>query len=367
MSARNVPRRLTLIRATASTSRVLNLAALSDRHKEDPDLAKRPMFRNRRLNQSIIIKHIPRAGERDMVRNAIATKIILPFSIADLRLGGVTFFAEQEGLDRVLQDQVGGYQNREDVHSDMEVLREISAIPSLDPFLLRERLRRAGFDVARCYFDISDADLDRMYKFVGDEIFKLVSLAFQRSAANVRELSGKLAHKLLTDENAEALDALRITLGLSGEEYREGIFAWKGFLYYKWSMAAEFEQLAPLTRDILACRVVRANNDEKAYLASCRQNIANHMSKRARMVHAALSEYTEAFREMVEMGRPAAFRDFLLRAPALFLQTGDSVSALKHVASYWRFRFPDQSPRMLEAEEAVEMFQDFEASLGAAA
>jgi hypothetical protein len=355
---------LTLIRATASTSRVLNLAALSDRHKDDPDLIKRPMFRNRRLNHSIIIKHIPRAGERDLVRNTIATKVILPFCVTDLRLGGVTFFAEQDHLERVLNDQVGGYASREDAQSDIGVLREIAAIPSLDPFLLRERLRRAGYEIARAYFDISDADLDRMYKFVGDEIYKLVSLAFARSAANVRELSGKLAHKLLTDENAEALDALRITLGLSGEEYREGVFAWKGFLYYKWSMASELEQLAPLSRDLLGCRVIRTNNDEKAYLASCRQNIINHMSRRARMVHAALNEYSEAFREMVEMGRPAAFRDFLLSAPALFLQTGDSVSSLKHVASYWRFRFPDSSPRMLEAEEAIEMFQDFEASLG---
>ncbi|MGZ7227044.1 hypothetical protein ACXWO0_11310, partial [Streptococcus pyogenes] len=62
-------------------------------------------------------------------------------------------------------------------HPDIQTLRLIDELPSLDPFLLREQLRRGGLDPSPCYFSISDSDLERMLAFVRNEIEPLVTLS----------------------------------------------------------------------------------------------------------------------------------------------------------------------------------------------
>lgn len=52
----------------------------------------------------------------------------------------------------------------------MLVLQLLDAVPSLDPFLLREHLRNNQIDVADCYFAISEGDQERMHNFVSQEM-----------------------------------------------------------------------------------------------------------------------------------------------------------------------------------------------------
>ena len=82
-------------------------------------------------------------------------------------------------------------------------------------------------------------------QFVSREISNLICAGFYWWRGIRSEFSSKLADKLMTDETAQSLDPLRATLRLSGEDYIEGVFAWKGFLYYSWVMA-EFK---PLLKD----------------------------------------------------------------------------------------------------------------------
>ncbi len=65
---------------------------------------------------------------------------------------------------------------------DMEVIELIDTLPSLDPFLVRETLRRAGHNIAPCYFAISQGDLERMHAYVGEAITELVEMALGRMA-----------------------------------------------------------------------------------------------------------------------------------------------------------------------------------------
>ena len=69
-------------------------------------------------------------------------------------------------------------------HHDRMVLDLMDELPSLDPFLLREQLKRNGFEPARGYFAISDADVERMYAFVRAEVMALVTLSSTEGAPN---------------------------------------------------------------------------------------------------------------------------------------------------------------------------------------
>jgi len=356
-------RNLSLIRESASTTRVLDLAFIEDKYGEDPEYRAKPLFKHSRLNSTLIMKHALRASERDIFNGMrlCATKILFPLAKSDLSLGGESLFVGERDFARKLAHKIGT-EDRMQIQADLDVLMLLDDLPSFDPFLMRERMRQIGREPARCYFDVSIADTQRMQQFVSRQIAALVELAFAQRMAAPRELSARLADKLMTDETSQSLEPLRATLRLTGEEYREGVFAWKGFLYYKWVVEEWGERMPTLARSILGARIVNASREDMANLASSRQRVVKVMGSTLRRVHEALAEYDQAFRALSE-GRPTAFRDFLLSAPQMFLSIGEAVGIIKHIDSFWRFRFPSGRTPMMEGVEAIEIFEDFEATL----
>lgn len=363
MAKQSDRRDLSLVRESASTTRVLDLAFIQHRFGDMPEYLANPLFRSPQLNSSILMKHALRLNERRIFldNRVTATKIVFPFSKEDLRLGGSGVFVGEPDWLRTLRgrleySQPGGFE------ADIEMLELLNSLPSFDPFLMRERLRLSGLTPARCYFDVSDADAARMQKFVSSQIAALVELAFQGKMAAPRELSVRLAEKLMTDETAQSLEPLRATLRLSGEEYREGVFAWKGFLYYKWVVGEINPRLSDLARSILAARALNLPAEEIVRLADTRRRIVRVLGKTVKRVEAALAEYDAAFASLAE-GRPMAFRDFLLNAPRMFLMIGEAVGIIKHIDSFWRFRFPAGRAPTMDGDEAIEIFEDFETTL----
>ena len=61
----------------------------------------------------------------------------------------------------------------------------------------------------------------------------------------------------------------------------------------------------------------------------------------------------------------AVFRDFLLASPEMFMALGEGAGTLSHVATFWRYRFPQGKPLMAPMGEILELLQDFESGLGA--
>src|SRR5690606_10487841 len=216
---------------TASTSRVLNLAALSARHAHNPDHDRKPFFVAASLNGAVIVRHRLRDQEREAFDRPrfTATKLIIPFERSDLGLGGRSVFVSERGWLDAFEELRG---EAPDLQRDVAVLEAIDEMPSLDPFLLREHLRRRGFDISASHFEISAPDLARMQRFVGSEIAKLIELAYRD--AETEGNTTRLVEALLSSRTDERLEPLRLTLRLERENYKEGIFAWKGFLYYKW-------------------------------------------------------------------------------------------------------------------------------------
>lgn len=352
-----------MVRESAATTRVLDLAHIQHRFGDSEEYLKRPLFRSAVLNSALIMKHALRSNERGIFNGlrATATKIVFPFSKGDLRLGGSGLFVGEQGYQRTLRGQLA-YTATGDFEHDMEVLELLDTLPSFDPFLMRERLRQAGIEPARCYFDVSDADALRMQKFVSSQIAALVELAFQGGAMPPRELSARLAEKLMTDETAQSLEPLRATLRLSGEEYREGVFAWKGFLYYKWIVGEMTPRLPELARSILSVRVANMPKHEMAELAARRQRIVRVLGETSQRVEKSLAQYDAAFASL-SGGKPTAFRDFLLSAPRMFLLLGEAVGVIKHIESFWSFRFKPGRPQAMDGEEAAEIFEDFDVTL----
>ena len=345
----------------ASTSRVLNLFRIAKDNAGNPEHAEKPLFLSPIINKSFLLKHRTRADETYLFASprAVATKILIPFDSTDLRAGGRSLFVDQRGYADSLR-QAGNY-NPESLQRDQMVLRLLNAVPSLDPFLLREHLRNNKIDVAPCYFAISEGDQERMYKFVTGEMSKLVAMAGGSGGG----ASNRLVTAMLSSEVDEKLEPLRLTLNLTGNDFREGVFSWRGFLYYKWSMAKFWPDVMGVLREINQIQPMGAlTPEQKVYLSQARRDIIEMVRDNGNHVNKSLAVYDASFGDLVANQAPKTFRDFLLSAPYMFLELGEKLGAISHIVSFWRYRFPVGGPRNIDAEELAAIFQDFSSGFG---
>jgi hypothetical protein len=359
--AQRAVRALSNIRSSASSARVLDLVSVAKNHGDDPQYKAKPLFRNVLLNRSIILKHRLRADEMQLFypRRFIATKIIIPIDRADLRYGGRYVFVGQQHYDSLMRDCFG-----EDVGEgapDRIVLDALDELPGLDPFILREHLSRRGIRAAACYFDVSEADLARMFEFVRNDIAPLVSLCFG-SSTEFSAQTKKLVGKLLSNDLDNDLEPLRETLRLDKHQYSEGVFCWKGFLYYKWLVTSIFPAAVAAAKEISAARPVgRMDADEKEQIREGKERIGREIVRICNEIRAALDVYDRAFATLTGAGNPTAFRDFLLSSPEMFFDLGAKFAAIQHMVSFWRYRMPPGERVVLDPAEMLDMLVDFEA------
>ena len=347
---------------TASTSRVLNLAQIYIASSNDKDYAAKPFFRDSRLNKAIVIKHTLRANEIENFsrRRRTATKIILPFDPLDLRLGGSSVFVNQSGFDNFCRNYFG----TADIagHPDIQVLKLLDSIPSLDPFLVRELLNRNGHKPASCYLKISPHDIQKMVGFANSEIERLVRMAFGETISGA---AVKLANKILSNELDKELLPLKATLRLSDEEFSDGIFSWRGFLYFKWrhlDLQGELNRVI----DGVAKYQPRGKSDPGIveYLLECRPRLVRRIISTIATVGRTLSIYDMAYAALVDRGDPGPFRRFLLEGPELFYELGESIAILGHISSFWAYRMRDvDGVNTLDPNEYADILMDFEDSL----
>jgi hypothetical protein len=343
----------------ASTSRVLNLYRIGADNADNPEHFERPLFLSSVLNRAFLLKHRTRADETYLFPSpkAVATKIIIPFDPSDLKAGGRSLFVDQRGYSDMLRS-AGNYSG-DALDRDLWVLRLLSAVPSLDPFLLREHLRNNNIQVASSYFAISKGDQTHMHDFVSREMSKLVLLA-----GGGGESGNLLVSAMLSNQIDEKLEPLRLTLGLTGNDFREGEFSWRGFLYYKWSMGKFWPDVMGVLREINRIQPMGGQTPEqKVYLASARRNIIEMVRNNGNDVNKALAVYDASFGDLVENQSPRKFRDFLLSAPYMFLDLGEKLGAISHIVSFWRYRFGPGGAK-IDSEELAAIFQDFSLGFG---
>jgi hypothetical protein len=351
---------------TASTSRVLNLAALAARNATNPDHEKKPFFVAATLNGAVIVRHRLREQEREAFDRPryTATKLIIPFERSDLGLGGRSVFVQERAWLDAFEELRG---EAPDLQRDVAVLEAIDEMPSLDPFLLREHLRRRGFDISPSHFEISAPDLARMQRFVGSEIAKLIELAYRDADTNEGNTS-RLVEALLSSRTDERLEPLRLTLRLEKENYKEGIFAWKGFLYYKWVLNSLWGNLRDVFSELGRVKVIGPVDSETASeLEALKQRLRQKMERQVKSVMNQLGVYDEVFSQLTVEGNALAFRDFLLKSPEMFLLLGEGCGLVSHIATYWRYQFPRGRPLSANIIQLMDVLQDFEVSLGSEA
>lgn len=361
-SADRAVRNLVNLRSSGSSSRTLNLLSVWEKEADTDIYRTAPFFKNPVLNRSIIVKHRLRTGEHDLFGDSrsAATKVILPINLTDLRCGGRSFFVNQRGYQAIL-DEIS---NHDLAPQDRDLLSILDNLPSLDPFLMRERLKKSGYRPARCYFDITENDTARMFEFTRRELQPLIGMTFDESDSGAADRVSKLAMKILNNAGDAELEPLRQGLGMDRPSFEEGVFCWKGFIYYKWSLIDLAPTVKPVSDEIAKIAPSgTSTEEEKKFIIGARQRLVKAIAQACDTVRNTLKVYDDAYAELTQNGQPKIFREFLLEAPGLFHDLGERVGAVQHIVSFWRYRFPNGVRTKIVAEELYELLADFEQSL----
>lgn len=356
--------RLDLIERTAATARVLNLAMVHRSARSDSKLDADPFFTNKVLNRSIFVKHKLRAGELELFepprRNA--TKILIPFDREDLKVGASVLFVSQKKFSLLTNEFLG--ETIDETSRDWIVLDLMDKLPSLDPFLLREQLARYDIHPSIDYFDLRQAEVARMHQFVRAEVRRLVDMSMAESSGGLSVHVDRMVEKILSASPEQAFAPLKMALRLSDEDYRDGLFAWRGFLYYKWRLVTVFPDIKSTLESIAAVRPRnRPSSDEAFYISSSLRRLSELIRETARKVSASIALYDQAYVAMIDNEDPAPFRTFLLAAPQLFQELGSGMGALQHIVGFWKFRHRTAGRAGFSSDEYVEILKDFVESL----
>jgi hypothetical protein len=216
-------------------------------------------------------------------------------------------------------------------------LKLLDTLPSLDPFLVREQMARHGYKPALCYLKISPSDVKNMIGFANAEIEQLVVTAM---GGSMKGAAIKLAGKILSEELDKELSPFKMTLRMNDDEFSDGIFSWRGFLYFKWRHIGLQGELKALIDGLKTYRPAQMSMDEgtRDYLREVRPRLAKKILAAADHVGRTLNIYNHAYEGLVVHHNPGPFRRFLLDGPSLFYELGESIGILSHISSFWGYR-----------------------------
>jgi predicted CopG family antitoxin len=363
-SAFSGARNLAMLYETGASCRVLNLLKVKNQKAHLREYQEFPLFDNSGLNKCMIVKHHLRPHEREAFPDArmVATKLIWPLDVTNLKTGGYCVYVGEYDYAAKMRQIVGP--KLLDGCRDLWVLGLIDNLPSLDPFLLQEHLSKSGVNVSSCYFDTSDHEESLMAEFVSQELRELVQLSVGADA-NVSTIKDGLAMKIMRLRSDPSVEPLRKILNLTREEFEEGLFSWKGFLYYKWVKSRMNDSLSKVLKELASKKPYGAVTKEGAmWIKKYQYDLCIEVSRAMSEISNTMTIYDDAYNGLVHSGAAEKFRSFLMNAPRLFQRMGGQIGAINHIISFWNFRFHGTSmPETISEDDLLDLLIDFHKSV----
>jgi len=369
-----------------NSSRVLNLFELStqraqlidgrdEENKADLDTiqhhVKGAFFLNPILNKAVIIKHRLNQDQRKSMADPdsfMGTKIFVRYGFDNSRdNSGKYMYLGERGSDAILQEHFGLGRNSgsaEQIERDLNLLSIIDKLPSLDPFLLRERLIREGLGIDDHYFRMSSNETQKIKDDIIREFQPLVKVAFDERD-DTKRLTQLIINKMWLATDMSVLGPLLKALELEPENASEVFFAWKGFVYYKLLMrrlSGNFATFLVSLENVQPVSIPTAKAGDEINML--RPRIVSSLKQEYDLATAQIEMYNHAYRhEMIRLSRPRQFTQFLGRAGYQFERLGASVVGIEHAQTTWRRRFGMSKTVLVSANDLLEMLRDFDDGL----
>jgi hypothetical protein len=305
-----------------------------------------PLFRNKYLNDTVVLKIVESHVVHGKRRHGVEALIYFPYNHANVYEGGDSILASDPRRSEKLKNKCGLDPNREadkeNVAWDLKMIAMIESLPTLDPFLLKCKAQQLGIEekINPAYFNISLEEWNRIQRPIRRKIEVLVRRALGitdgEAKLELEEHISKFLRKIWEARDVEGIEYFVRGLDMRPERAPELFFAWKAICYYQ----VQFSQVEPELRKLFAW----LGNAETALpvdFGSLRHNVQEQIKRELKALRARLKEnyltivkilkdYEESYREFIEDGRPAAFKEFLGNADNHYLDLAACLSANSH-------------------------------------
>lgn len=361
--------------------RILNAAEITKAMKEKATAEVRDgeagdpnfLFATRGLNRVVFIKkpkdraddpdfHEEQARSRrkqakgESPKSQVVTMIYCPFDLEDIPGGGTSFEMGSSQQDVVMRESIGFNPNGEGekVERDLGVLGILQELPSLDPFLLKDKMIGAGIAVDDTYFDISDEEFGIIKNYILKKFEPITRKVVGSNTEQARRLSEEFIMKLWEGRDLDYLAPITQVFNLDQTHAAEIYYAWKGLSYYEFNYKKDLKMLLTfadwLQNKSLPAHYVKP--EEAVEFQQLSRNVAVKFARHLEQSSRILRQYNNAYEELfVREGESKSFIDILRQSNDLFWRTSASISALNHGVSVWKQQTVKKNRDKLNADE----------------
>ena len=330
--------------------------------KDDP---LGPLFKTRIMNHSVILKRYEPALATARQPIVVTTVVHFPYDINKRYDGGESLdfnaYSFHSDLSFKISKDETTTEIQEQIDADMDVLKLMNAMHSLDPFMFKSKAEQMGFAdrIHEAYFAISTKEWDKIRTPIRGKIQALVTKAL----GEVSGLDDKLAReeyiekfllKIWEAKDVNGIEPFVQAMQLEPARAPDVFFAWKAVCYYQVRFAELLKPLKTMFKwaghDDLCFPVdhVSLSNDEYKGIQRKRETLRQKMREGYIGAHKVLNAYEHSYNEFVNNDRPQSFISFLEESENSYLLLANHVSIATHSLNLWKWYVKQYSPEMVK-------------------
>jgi len=351
-------------KGTRINTRVFNCFRMT---KQATQLGKpfRPLFYTDTMNLCIVSKEVVPSHLKAVLRpHQLATKVHFPYSDEYIvqeknRVGGKSVYVGEANFERKLDDHFLGSQPEEVREHDIEVLRIFDTLPSLDPFLIRDKFEIHEIDIDEMYLQIPMEEWQTIKSSIISKFRPLARIATAGSKSSddaLEVVTLRLVEKMWEALDVDTLKPLTQALRIETDDAGALYYAWKGIVYYDYKIANMQPELVKL---MSALDKLSKDRSAKIYNGSVTTDwkvpLVRLQAHRDDL-NAVMSRYHKVYDDFFVKGEnPTEFRQFFAIAEDLFWFLGSTISVLDSCVEQYE-RFVERAQYSPEA--MVELWSD---------
>ena len=353
----------------AGSSRVFNVSScttqLSQSMANGADAAEAGfLFHTRDLNNVILVKEArpSRKSSRYHYDQSIGTKLYFPYNCGRIYDGGKSAFFDDPQIRRILKHHAGLEldETSEATDRDLKLINFLEELPSLDPFLVKDKLDIEGISANEIYFEISDSEWKEIQTHVSQKLKPIVAFAFPDSKDQEKERTKFLLKKLWNTKDIDALMPIIEAFNLPRDEASKIFSAWKGIMYYefeynrclpKWRKNIEWMQHDAVPTDFV-------DRERRELLQALMDSVRGQYKVFWRDLQEIFSSYEAAYDKLfVHRQAPGPFIEFMRDAVTTYWTLGSRMSAITHNAVVWDILTSGKYKRRIDYDQLYNLFE----------
>jgi hypothetical protein len=336
--------------------------------KSDPDfdIKKSLLFRNMGLNRAVYIKRPFENHQRLSVRRStmgcFETKLYFPFEDALFRGGQTVNFSDSQFYSVVHNLRPSDDQfSAEEIASDQHRLKIIEKLPSLDPFLLKEKFRQEGIDVDDDYFTVTREVWLEIRKFVMSKFKPMIMFAYPDKEPSKEQINN-LTNLLWESKDNPDIEIMMQALGISKQRIPDVLYAWKALIYYEYLYIEYNNQSKELLKwlEQLSSQLGYISSETKERREKINQKLSDNISSFMPVLQESKSAYDELF---VHKRNAQPFVAFLGDCQKHFFNISSSLGQVIIMLQIWQDFCLRGNPYKANLAQTSNLFDTFEQNI----